>query len=504
MTSRVKTIAFQGIYPADIDVQTQIMNGLPTFSIVGLADKAVAESKERIRSALYAIGLSLPPKRIIVNLSPADLQKEGSHYDLPIALGILLQLGVLSPEDTHNFLALGELALDGSLTEVSGVLAAALHGAGKDLGLICPASCGAEALWGAPQMPILAAPNLLSLINHFKGNQVLQPPVPLPTTEPPCSKTLGDVKGQEVAKRALEIAAAGSHNLLMSGPPGAGKSMLASRLSALLPPLSAKEALEVAIIYSVSGHLKEGVIPTVRPFRSPHHSATLVSLVGGGQKAVPGEISLSHNGVLFLDELPEFSRNALEALRQPLESRVISISRANIHIEYPANFQFIAAMNPCKCGYMNDPERACKKAPLCGEDYQSRLSGPLLDRMDLFVEMKEIKREDLKTAPKREEEDGPIQRIMRARAIQHERFSPYPEIPAANVHLPPHLFDTLGMVSKEAQVLLDEALEKLKMSFRSYHRVIRVARTIADLAQSEYIERHHLAEALMYRPKIAL
>jgi len=398
MVARVQTVTFQGIDVLPVDVQVQISGGLPKFTIVGLADKAVAESKERVRSALYAMGLALPPKHIAVNLAPADLIKEGSHFDLPIAVALLVAMEVIQPENVKPFVVLGELGLDSKIAPVNGVLPAAIHTASMQMGLVCPEQQGGEAAW-AGNIDVLAPGSLLSLINHFSGRQMLSPPKPKIEEAKTNLPDLKDVKGQENAKRALEIAATGGHNLLMIGPPGAGKSMLAARLRGILPDLSPAEALQVSMIHSIAGHLKEGKLLKQRPFRDPHHSASLPALAGGGLKAKPGEISLAHRGVLFLDELPEFQRGALEALRQPLETGKVSIARANAHLSYPARFQLIAALNPCKCGYMGDPSRECSRAPRCGQDYQNRISGPLLDRFDLVIDVPAVSIRDLDLPP---------------------------------------------------------------------------------------------------------
>ncbi len=398
MVARVQTVTFQGIDVLPVDVQVQISGGLPKFTIVGLADKAVAESKERVRSALYAMGLALPPKHIAVNLAPADLIKEGSHFDLPIAVALLVAMEVIQPENVKPFVVLGELGLDSKIAPVNGVLPAAIHTASMQMGLVCPEQQGGEAAW-AGNIDVLAPGSLLSLINHFSGRQMLSPPKPKIEEAKTNLPDLKDVKGQENAKRALEIAATGGHNLLMIGPPGAGKSMLAARLPGILPDLSPAEALQVSMIHSIAGHLKEGKLLKQRPFRDPHHSASLPALAGGGLKAKPGEISLAHRGVLFLDELPEFQRGALEALRQPLETGKVSIARANAHLSYPARFQLIAALNPCKCGYMGDPSRECSRAPRCGQDYQNRISGPLLDRFDLVIDVPAVSIRDLDLPP---------------------------------------------------------------------------------------------------------
>ena len=345
MVARVNTVAFQGVDVIDVDVQVQISAGLPAFSVVGLADKAVAESRERVRGALNALGLALPPKRITVNLAPADLAKEGSHFDLPIALGLLAAMEVLPAEEIMNFIAMGELALDGRITAVAGALPSAIHAESREMGLICPKSGGGEAAW-VKGLEVLAPGALLNLINHFKGSQMLAAPRPLIEEEGPRWPDLADIKGQESAKRALEVAAAGGHNLLMTGPPGAGKSMLAARLPGILPPLTPAEALEVSMIHSLAGTLADGRILRHRPFRDPHHSASLAALIGGGARARPGEVSLAHLGVLFLDELPEFARAALESLRQPIETGRAVVARAASHATWPARFQLVAAMNP--------------------------------------------------------------------------------------------------------------------------------------------------------------
>lgn len=496
MTAHAPTIAFSGIDCLDIDVQVQVASGLPAFTIVGLPDKAVGESRERVRAAFNALGLSLPPKRITVNLAPADLLKEGSHFDLPIALGLLGAMGVLPADEVQGYIALGELGLDGSLAPVTGVLPAAIAANAAGKGLICPAAQGPEAVW-AGDVEVLAAPNLLALINHFKGTQVLSRPEPRLEDDDRDPLDLRDIKGQESAKRALEVAAAGGHNLLMIGPPGSGKSMLAARLPGLLPPLEPAEALEVSMIHSVAGHLSDGKLLRRRPFRDPHHSASVPALVGGGARAKPGEISLAHNGVLFLDELPEFQRAALEALRQPLESGRASVARANAHVVYPARIQLVAAMNPCRCGYLGDAGLACTKAPKCGVEYQTKISGPLFDRIDLHVEVPAVSPADLSLPPPAEGSAEIAARVAAARALQSERYQALAI--RNNAQLDGEMLEKLASPDAPGRALLTEAAERMRLSARGYHRVLRVARTLADLEGRDGINRLHVAEALSYR-----
>jgi len=496
MTARVATVAFSGIEVLDIDVQVQISGGLVAFTVVGLADKAVGESRERVRAALNALGLALPPKRITVNLAPADVLKEGSHFDLPIAAALLVAMGVLPGEELANYLVLGELGLDGRVAPVAGVLPAAIAANATGRGLICPGSQGGEAAW-AGGVEVLAPQSLLALINHFKGTQVLSPPVPEIAEEPEDLLDLKDIKGQESAKRALEVAAAGGHNLLMIGPPGSGKSMLAARLAGLLPPLSAAEALEVSMIHSVAGQLSDGRLLRRRPFRDPHHSASVPALVGGGARARPGEVSLAHNGVLFLDELPEFQRGALEALRQPLESGRCSVARVNAHVTYPARVQLVAAMNPCRCGYLGDPALACNKAPRCGAEYQSKISGPLFDRIDLHVEVPAVNPADLSLPPPAEGSAQIAARVAAARALQTERYEG--QRPRCNAEADGELLEKVAAPDAGGRALLTEAAERMRLSARGYHRVLRVARTLADLEAAESVRRIHIAEALSYR-----
>ena len=493
--ARVQTFAFSGIEALPVEVQVQIAPGLPAFLVVGLADKAVGESRDRVRAALTSIGLSLPPKRVLVNLAPADLAKEGSHFDLPIALGVLAAMEVLPRDELVDFAALGELALDGTLAPVAGVLPAAMAASARDLGLVCPARQGPEAAW-AGRIQVLAPPDLPSLINHFRGVQTLSPPSP-PVLEAaswrgPC---LSEVRGQESAKRALEIAAAGGHNLLMVGPPGAGKSMLAARLPGLLPDLTPAEALEISLVHSIAGLLQDGRLLRRPPFREPHHSASVAALVGGGARGRPGEISLAHLGVLFLDEWPEFPRPALEALRQPMETGRTTISRVNSHVTFPARFQCIAAMNPCRCGYLGDPARECARAPGCGQEYQMRLSGPLLDRMDLTIEVQPLPPAELTHAPPGESTAAVAARVAAARARQRDRRGARCNAESAWEELTP-------LADAEALALLETAATRLRLSTRGQVRALRVARTVADLAGAPRIARTHVAEALAFRHRM--
>jgi magnesium chelatase family protein len=442
-----------------------------------------------VRAALTAMGLALPPKRVLINLAPADLQKEGSHFDLPVALAVLAAMDLLPRDELSGFAALGELSLDGSLQPVAGVLPAAIAASGADLGLICPAAQGGEAAW-AGRIEVLAPTDLLALVNHFRGTQVLTPPEPAAIQAAAGFPDLCDVKGMETARRALEIAASGGHNLLLIGPPGAGKSMLAARLPGLLPDLTPAEALEVSMIHSVAGLLEGGRLVMRPPYRAPHHSASQAALTGGGARARPGECSLAHRGVLFLDELPEFPRQALEALRQPLESGHTNIARAQAHITYPARFQLVAAMNPCRCGHLGDASRECSRAPRCGEDYLGRISGPLLDRIDLAVHVQPVSPTELSRAPAGESSATVAARIAAAR--QRQRARPGGLI---NAEADPARIE----LAAEARTLAEQAGEQLRLSARGFTRSLRVARSVADLAGEAIVQRPHVAEALAYR-----
>jgi len=500
MFARVTTVAFEGIEARPIDVQVQIGPGMPHFTIVGLRDKAVAESRERVRGALNAIGLALPPKRITVNLAPADQPKEGSHYDLPIALGLMAATGAVAHDAIEAYCVLGELALDGSIAAIAGALPAAIGANALGKGLICPRDSGAEAAWAAADMTILAPCNLLQLVNHFKGLQTLKRPLPTPDAGDEAMPDLRDIKGQETAKRALEVAAAGGHNLLMIGPPGAGKSMLAKRLPSLLPPLQPAEMLEVSMIRSLAGDLAGGRIGRTRPFRAPHHSASMAALVGGDTRPRPGEVALAHLGVLFLDELPEFAAQALDALRQPLEAGETVIARANHRISYPSRVQLIAAMNPCRCGRAGEPGYACRQGRGCVERYQARISGPLLDRIDLQIEVPAVSAADL-VLPAASEGTAEVRaRVAAARAIQAERFAALKHPRArTNADCDGSLLEDIAAPDQAGRTLLREAADALSLSARGYHRTLRVARTLADLDGEARDARIHIAEALSYR-----
>jgi len=499
MVQRVATVALEGVEARGVDVQVQVAAGMPAFHIVGLPDKAVSEARERVRSALIASGLALPARRITVNLAPADVPKEGSHYDLPIALGLMAAIGAIPPDALDGYTVLGELGLDGSIAPVAGVLPAAIGANARGHGLICPAACGAEAAW-AGGLDVLAAPSLLALINHFKGTQLLSPPAPRVATARGSALDLKDIKGQETAKRTLEVAAAGGHNLLMVGPPGAGKSMLAARLPSILPPLSPAELLEVSMVASIAGTLSNGKLTTRRPFRAPHHSASMAAMVGGGIRARPGEASLAHNGVLFLDELPEFTPQVLDSLRQPLESGESVIARANYRISYPSRLQLVAAMNPCRCGMAGEPGHVCRRGPRCVEEYQARLSGPFLDRIDIRIEVPAVTAADMILPAPGEPSSEVAKRVAAARAIQVARYGErgLPRI-TTNAQCPPASIEAVAKPDSAGMALLRNAAEAMRLSARGYHRVLKVARTLADLDSADTVGRIHLAEALSYR-----
>jgi magnesium chelatase family protein len=497
MVARTFTVAFEGVEARLVEVQCAVTPGLPGFTIVGLPDKAVSEARERVKAALAAMSIALPSRRITINLAPADLPKEGSHFALPVALALLAALEILPADAAEETVALGELSLDGRLMPVAGALPAAMAAAAEGRALLCPRACGAEAAWvGATR--VLAAASLAEAIRHFTGQG------PLPDAEPgevaprDGLRDLRDVKGQERAKRALEIAAAGRHHLLMVGAPGAGKSMLAARLPGILPDLAPEEALETAMIHSLAGLIQEGGISRTRPFREPHHTASVAAIVGGGRGAKPGEISLAHNGVLFLDEFPEFPRQVLETLRQPIETGEVVVARANAHVRYPCRFLLVAAANPCRCGHLADPARACTRAPACGAEYLCRISGPLLDRFDLRLEVPPVAFRDLDLPPAAEGSAEVAARIREARARQADRFAAAPGV-RVNADAEGAMLEQVATPDAEGRALLTQVADRMGLTARGYHRVLRVARTIADLDGADTVRAPHIAEAAGYR-----
>lgn len=490
------SVCFKGIEPQLVEIERAISPGLPAFSIIGLPDKAVSGARERIRSALGALSIALPSRRITINLSPADMPKEGSHLDLPIALALLAALNIITNEDSEGALAIGELSLDGRLQPLVGGLPAALKAAelGKDL--YCPETSETEAAW-VDATRVFATKSLMEIIQHLTGQAPREPAVARQITPQESILDMAEVRGQERAKSALEIVAAGRHHVFLVGPPGSGKSMMAARMASILSPLNAMEALETSMIQSVAGLLGSDGIQSTRPFREPHHTASMAAIVGGGKGAKPGEISLAHNGILFLDELPEFPRHVLETLRQPWETSEVIISRANAHVKYPCKFSLIAAANPCKCGFMTDPDQACGRAPNCGNDYLGRISGPLMDRFDLRIEVPAVRFQDLSLPASGERSHVIAKRVLAARALQDTRYA-NTEI-ATNSDLKGDAMDRLIQMEEDAKTYLEQAAIKLNLTAHGFHRVIRVARTIADLEQSEHVARHHVGEAISFR-----
>ncbi|MCG6883471.1 MAG: YifB family Mg chelatase-like AAA ATPase [Silicimonas sp.] len=498
MVAQSYTVAFEGVDARLVEVQCALSPGMPHFSLVGLPDKAVSEAKERVRAALNAMSVALPSRRITVNLSPADLPKEGSHFDLPIALALLAAIDILPVDAVAGLVSLGELSLDGTLVPVAGALPAAIAAATAERTLICPAASGPEAAW-VGSLPVIAPASLQAVIQHLTGARPIELSQPGLVAAPGGPvPDMSEVKGQERAKRALEIAAAGRHHLLMVGAPGSGKSMLAARLPGILPDLSPGEALETSTIHSLAGMLQDGGISRQRPFRAPHHTASMAAIVGGGKGAKPGEISLAHNGVLFMDEFPEYSRNVLETLRQPIETGDVTVARANAHVRYPCKFLLVAAANPCKCGYLADAARACARVPACGEDYLGRISGPLMDRFDLRVEVPPVSFQDLETTAPGETSMVVAARVRDARRLQETRYQGLDGI-TVNADASGHVLSEVAAPDAEGRDLLRKAAERVGLSARGYHRVMRVARTIADLAGRDKVKCPDIAEAVSFR-----
>lgn len=504
MVSKIKTLTLLGIDTIDINVEVKLSSGIVAFNIVGLPDKAVNESKERIRAAINSLGLSFPAQRLTINLSPADINKEGSYLDLPMALGLLVEMGIIRQDDVNDYIVCGELSLDGSINAVNGILPTAIGAVERNLGLICPKSCAKEALWANENLNLVAVDNLTELVNYLNKRcdiEKIEINNNIHRNIDNQYPDLKDVYGQKQTKRALEIAAAGGHNLLMIGPPGSGKSMLAQRILGILPDLTAKEILEINIINSVAGKIKDGELIIKRPFFDPHHSCSMPAMVGGGSRPRPGQISLAHNGILFLDELPEFPRQVLDSLRQPLECGKISVARAFQHITYPAEFQLIAAMNPCRCGFYGDENKKCKRAPLCAQEYQNKISGPILDRFDIFVDVPRIDVfKEREKAIKNESSRDVKTRVEQARAMQQERYkNSFHNRRKINCTATSEDIEKYMFLNKNCEDLLKMANEKYNLTLRSFNKIIKVARTIADLFGTENIAENHIAEALMFK-----
>jgi magnesium chelatase family protein len=497
MVANIKTVAFQGVEPVPVEVQVHLAPGQNALTVVGLPDKSVAESRERVRAALSAVGLALPYDRITINLSPADLPKEGSHYDLPIALGLLVAMGALPQTALADYFVMGELGLDGSLIGVPGALPTAMAALAKNLGLVCPADCGPEAAWSglaAPDKPgIVAATHLLEAVNHLRGTSLLPPPQARPTPQAKNMPDMADIRGQSEARLALEVAASGGHNLLMSGPPGAGKSMLAARLPGILPQLAPQERLEISVIESLSSQRGGVRLADRRPFRTPHHSASMAALIGGGRQAKPGEISLAHCGVLFLDELPEFSRQTLDALRQPVETGRVDVARAEAHVSYHARFQLVAAMNPCRCGHADDVALACHRLPLCRQEYLARLSGPLLDRFDIRINVPPVPLSQMIDDEKGEATSDVAARVAAAQTEQMTRQN------CLNARLDGEELRKLAAPNVKGRKLLDAVIDESGVTARGFNRILRVARSLADLAGRDALADKDIATALLWR-----